>query len=105
MESLEEFHERLHRGQISYDSLAESCWEDKTEIERLRADLETLNKLIQADRKEIERLQNYPEAIADIRAKYPEDVFPDSNVAARMARLTCDNIERLVREAADAKGQ
>ena len=51
-------------------------------------------------RLEVERLQRYPDAIADVRARYPEDVFPDSNVAARMARLTCDNIER---EAAEAE--
>ena len=53
---------------------------------------------------EVERLEAYPDAIATVRARYPIDVFPDTNGAAKMARLTCDNIERLVREAAEAAG-
>jgi len=39
METLEEFHKGLHCGQISFDSLAETCWEQKAEIERLRKQL------------------------------------------------------------------
>ena len=51
---------------------------------------------------EFERLQQYPKAIASIRARYPIDVFPDTNSAAQWARKICDNIEY---EAAKAEGE
>lgn len=42
------------------------------------------------------------QAIQHVRDQYPEDVFPDNGTftgkSARMARLTCDNIEREIRE-------
>ncbi len=47
---------------------------------------------------ELKHLQCYPNAVLIIRNKYPIDVFPDTNVAGRMARLTCDNILELASE-------
>ena len=49
-------------------------------------------------RRELKRLQCYPNAVLIIRNKYPIDVFPDTNVGGRMARLTCDNILELASE-------
>jgi len=68
-------------------------------------DLEQVSQWLvahEADKAEVKRLRFYPEAIAAVRAKYPVDVFPDTNVAARMARLTCDNIDEWAKEAAKA---
>ena len=45
-------------------------------------------------------------AVAEVRARYPEDVWPDGGESldcksARMARLVCDEISKLVSGAAD----
>lgn len=48
---------------------------------------------------------DWAEAVRYVRSFYPEDVFPwpsdtTEGQAARMARLTCDNIEREARRLA-----
>lgn len=64
----------------------------------------------------VEELLAYPAAVKEVLSWYPHDVFPDEidegkteaerrcRTGGKMARITCNNIERLVKKYQDEKG-